>query len=98
MTSKINDQSKFLYLKAIDKWGKVSQIHMCSEEMSELNKELMKVLREGLSVERRRFLVDELADVTIMLEQMILCFNAEEEVSKVKQLKLERLCKLIEEE
>ena len=98
MTSKINDQSKFLYLKAIDKWGKVSQIHMCSEEMSELNKELMKVLREGLSVERRRFLVDELADVTIMLEQMILCFNAEEEVSKVKQLKLERLYKLIEEE
>lgn len=95
MSDKTNESHKDIYRRAVEKWGIVAQIHMCSEEMSELNKELMKIIREGLSDERKTALIDELADVTIMLEQMIFCFDVEKDVLERKEVKLARLDKLI---
>lgn len=90
--------SRVIYQLAVEKWGVVSQIHMCSEEMSELNKELMKVIREGESESRITSIVDEIADVMIMIEQMVFCFDIRDEVIARKEFKLARLEGLVKKE
>ena len=62
-----------LYEKLINKYGEL-QIIVAIEELSELQKELCKHLRgkiDGCN------LVEEIADVQIMLEQMIILFGIE---------------------
>jgi len=95
----MTEQKKLeIYRKALRKWGIPSQIHMCSEEMSELNKELMKALREGMNQERENLIVDEIADVLITVEQMIEMFKVSDAVEIRKEYKLHRLEKLIGED
>lgn len=66
-----------------------SQIVMAIEEMSELTKELTKALR-GYS--RRGNVIEEIADVEIMLAQLKVVFSvANDELDKEKKRKLERL-------
>ena len=79
---------KEIYKKAIDKWGARTQITMVFEEMSELQKELCKVLRGNLVKEN---IAEEIADVEIMLEQMKMLFEVESLVIYNKRLKIERL-------
>lgn len=57
--------------RALDTYGSTLQIVMTFEEMSELQKELCKYLRGRGSFE---YIVEEIADVEIMLEQMKLLF------------------------
>lgn len=73
---------------ALKIYGKESQMRMCIEEMAELTKELCKNLRYG---DNRNAIVEEIADVEIMLEQMQILFNAEHDVVAMKYGKLERL-------
>lgn len=79
---------KEIYRQALEKWGEVAQIVMVFEEMAELQKELSKNLR---GKENRIEIVEEIADVEIMLAQMKLLFNIEEGVRRHKTLKLKRL-------
>lgn len=85
------DSEKLIYKRAIDLYGPVFQIHMCSEEMSELNKELMKSLRNGLVDDNTTSIVDELADVLVMVEQMMMLYDVEQAVLDRKRFKLSRL-------
>lgn len=94
----VTEYEKMIYTKALEKWGEVSQIHMCSEEMSELNKELMKSMREGgVNIDRLNNLVDEIADVLITVEELILMWDLVRLVDKRKQYKLSRLERMVSE-
>lgn len=76
--------------KAIDTYGKDSQAKMMIEEMSELTKELCKLFRgEGDT----GHILEEMADVQIMLDQMRMIFGDTSEQEKVKLERLERRLK-----
>ena len=76
--------------KAIDTYGEESQMKMMIEEMSELTKELCKRFRgEGNTVH----ILEEMADVQIMLDQMKMIFGDTSEMEKAKVERLERRLK-----
>lgn len=56
-----------IYKKALDKWGSEAQMHMVFEECGELINALAKVYRGRSDASD---VITELADVTIMMEQM----------------------------
>ena len=66
--NKINyEDRKKVYQAALNKWGVDLQTMMAVEEMSELTKEICKIKRGKMDLDA---LADEIADVTIMLEQL----------------------------
>lgn len=73
---------------AIDTYGKEAQTWMVIEEMSELAKEICKNKRGR---ENREQIADEVADVTIMLEQVKMMFGISDTVERRIILKVERL-------
>lgn len=79
---------KKIYKEALDKYGAQMQETICIEELSELQKALCKNIRGKGSMED---ISEEIADVQIMLAQMILLFNLESGVEKWRNTKLERL-------
>ncbi len=83
----MNDPTE-IYQAALDTWGAESQTVMVFEEMSELQKELCKNLRGR---NNRDAIAEEIADVQIMLEQMILLHDCGTEVQKWRKWKLKRL-------
>ena len=88
--------------KAIDTYGKNAQVDMAIEEMSELTKALCK---ERRSAENRADhsaaisnVLEEIADVEIMLRQMIIIFDRDGEVEKEIKYKVNRLAKRLEKQ
>ena len=79
---------------ALDTFGKNSQINMMFEEMAELQKELCKNGRGRRNVVE---IAEEIADVQIMLEQMIILFDCRAEVTDWETIKLLRLRREIED-
>ena len=75
------------YKKLIEKFGAKNQIIVAIEELSELQKELCKYLRDKTNI---RNISEEIADVEIMLEQLKLIFENETPVSIEKEYKLAR--------
>lgn len=73
---------------ALKTWGTGAQIVMVFEEMSELQKELCKSVRGKDNAEK---IAEEIADVQIMLEQMIILYNCEDAVKEYRRSKIERL-------
>lgn len=76
-------------------YGVDSQNLIAIEEMSELTKELCKHERK---FHREREIVEELADVSIMIEQLISLFNVEDKVSEVIDYKLDRQIRRMKQE
>jgi hypothetical protein len=62
--------------RCLSTWGKTSQITMVFEEMSELQKELCKNLRGRENIPE---ILDEIADVTLMLAQIKILFDISDE-------------------
>ena len=85
---------KKIYKEALDKYGAQMQETICIEELSELQKALCKHIRGNGSMAD---ISEEIADVQIMLEQMILLFDLESSVEKWRDIKLARLRDLISE-
>ena len=77
-----------IYEEAIDHHGADGQVVVAIEELSECAKELCKALRGRVNLEH---LAEELADATIMLEQMRLVFSVNEAVKYWMDAKLARL-------
>ena len=77
-----------LFLRALYTFGAEAQTRMVFEEFSELQKELCKHSR---GKDNRMEIAEEIADVQIMLEQMIILFNCRDAVEQWKQVKLLRL-------
>jgi len=76
-----------LYETAISKWGIEAQVFMVMEETGEMLNALAKANRGRVTSEE---IITELADVSIMMEQMASYFGWDE-FTKEKQRKLERL-------
>ena len=84
------DKIKELSKEALDFWGYDPQSTMLIEEMGELIKALCKYKRFGYEKadeEIKNNLLEELADVHNMLEQMEIFFGEE----KISQIRLEKL-------
>lgn len=80
-----------IFMKALSKWGQRNQLDQANEEMNELCIELHKI-RRG----RNTDLVDlagEVADVSIMIDQIRVCFGGEFEnlVNSIRNKKIARL-------
>lgn len=81
-------ERKVTYNAALRKNGLETQMRKAVEEMSELTKEICKIgSGEGSAVA----LADEIADVTIMLEQMALFFGVNDTVDEHMDMKIRRL-------
>lgn len=82
-----------IYTEALDKWGTSAQIMMLYEECGELLSAISKLERGRVS---ENDVITELADVSIMVEQIALLFGYDkfenEKENKLKRLK-ERLDK-----
>ncbi len=75
-----------LYRRAVRVWGKGPQMLQVVEEMAELTKEILK------NVNRKKDnlaeLIEEAADVEIMLGQLKCCYDIERQVADYKSGKL----------
>ena len=79
---------------ALETFGKELQVTMAIEEMSELTKALCK---NGRGQENTTHIAEEIADVQIMLQQMVMLFDCAGQVETFCRYKLERLVGRIEE-
>lgn len=88
VTQEVELNKDEIYQDAINAWGKEMQIIMCLEEMAELQKELIKHIRG-----KGKFdcIAEEIADVSIMLEQMVILFDCNYRTVTHKRYKLARL-------
>lgn len=86
-------------LKAIiARYGRDQQEDVAIEEMSELIKAILKMRRNGVSLENFAAVVDELADVMIMLDQLLMIYCCEEAVESRRAYKIRRQMNRMEEE
>lgn len=92
-------EEKRILQAAIDTYGVEAQCNVCIEEMAELTQVVMKIRRISDDYEEtmaaRDHLIDEIADVGIMIAQMELMFGAVD-VEKMRRKKLLRLKKRLE--
>lgn len=86
---------KDLYQRALKTWGKEPQMMQVIEEMSELIKEIIKnINRNKNNIDE---LIEETADVEIMLGQLKVCYDIEQEVATYKSQKIEKICKRLDD-
>ena len=81
--------SQALYAKAILKWGLDPQLDMCQEELAELIMAINKLRRS--KYRRKSSVAEEIADVYIMVAQIILGLKLQKQVTKWTTFKLKRL-------
>lgn len=81
-------EQKRIYETALERFGLENQIIVCIEELSELTKELTKVLRGKGNDEH---LAEEIADARITIGQMTEAFDLGGEVLEIEEQKLKRL-------
>lgn len=76
------------YTNALIAYGEKNQCIVAIEELSECQKEICKVLRDGGSMDH---LAEEIADATICLEQIRLIFGLNDPVCRKMDEKVQRL-------
>lgn len=77
-----------IYEKAFEKWGEEGQFIVAIEELSELQKEVCKILRGKGDINH---LAEEIADVRIMVEQLEFIFHCKPDVARQMRYKIKRL-------
>lgn len=99
----LNEQERLqIYNKATKLWGLVAQYDQCVEEMGELivaiNKYKRKVLYKGYKTDNKivENLVEEIADVSICLEQMRYFFK-DYKIDEVIERKMQKFLGQIEQ-
>lgn len=82
------NMTKTFYKRLIEKYGE-KQLVVAIEELSELQKEICKYIRDG-KIEKKH-IIEEIADVLIMIDQLIVYFDiSNSDVENGKKFKLER--------
>ncbi|MBP5399953.1 MAG: hypothetical protein J6Y53_06050 [Alphaproteobacteria bacterium] len=81
--------------RALKAWGKEPQMLQVIEEMSELTKEILKNINR--KKDNINELIEETADVEIMLEQLKICYNIADAVTKYKTEKLKKIDQRLDE-
>ena len=89
-------QRKNHLLFIINTYGTKPQQDIAIEEMSELQKAILKHRRYG-SKETEQAIIDEIADVSIMLEQLKIIYSCSKEVEERIDYKIDRQIKRIKE-
>ena len=84
----MTDMERKTFCAALSRYGAQAQITMAFEEMAELQKELCKSLR---GKDNRGYIAEEIADVRIMLDQMVILHDCAEDVDTWRKVKLWRL-------
>jgi DNA-binding transcriptional regulator GbsR (MarR family) len=87
------EERKQVYEAALNKWGCKLQATVAIEEMAEVQKEITKMLRGQLD---REHLAEEIADATIMLEQLRQMLNINESVCSWMDYKIAELKRKVE--
>ena len=82
------EDRKKVYINALITYGDQAQMIVAIEELSECQKEICKILRGG---ENFPHLAEEIADVSIMMEQMCMIFGLEDQVCEQMDRKVQRL-------
>ncbi|MBR1648131.1 MAG: hypothetical protein IJ689_00860 [Alphaproteobacteria bacterium] len=81
--------------RAVKVWGKAPQMLQVIEEMSELTKEILKnINRQKDNIDE---IIEETADVEIMLEQLKICYNIADRVAEYKKEKLKKIDRRLDE-
>lgn len=81
-----------VYESAIARNGVLLQLIVALEELSEAQKEICKYLRDEGSAEH---IAEEIADATIMLEQLRIIFDVNERVCDYMDAKVQRLAERV---
>lgn len=89
-----NDETAILK-QALDTYGAEAQTLMMFEEMSELQKELCKHAR---GADNRENIAEEIADVLIMLDQMMILHDCAGAVAEYRHRKITRLAERLKED
>ena len=87
------EERKQVYDAALGKWGAKMQATVAIEEMSEVIKEITKMLRGELD---REHMAEEIADAKIMLEQMTQMLNINDSVCSWMDYKIAALKRKVE--
>ena len=87
MTVKIDEDA--LYHRTLKVWGKERQMLQVIEEMSELAKEILKNV--NCKKDNIKELIEETADVEIMIGQLKICCEISEQVAAYKADKLKMI-------
>lgn len=88
----MSEEKKLALLKqAIERFGTRSQIDKAVEEMAELIKALMKCRYADAPKDIEIDVVEEIADVSIMIDQLIMIFACDDKVKLFKANKLNKL-------
>lgn len=96
--------NKEILKKAIKRYGTHNQMLKCIEECGELSRAVSRILTElssgdGFTTETsQENLYEELADVLIMIEQMIIMFDCGDEVFIQQVKKMKRLKERLDNE
>lgn len=85
-------KNKLLFI--INTYGTKNQEDIAVEELSELQKAILKHRRKR-SKKRRKKVIDEIADVSVMLEQLKIIYSCHKEVEKRVDYKIDRQIKRI---
>lgn len=88
-------ERKLLYL--IDHYGTLNQKLIAIEEMAELQKAIVKDIRQN-SKENTDAVIEEVADVQVMLEQLKMIFSCRNKISEIMDAKIDRQIKRIMDE
>ena len=81
--------------RALKAWGKEPQMLQLIDEMSELTIEILKNINR--KKDNINELIEETADVEIMLEQLKICYNIADAVTKYKTEKLKKIDQRLDE-
>ena len=90
----IEEERNKILVRAIATYGEESQINMAIEEMAELTKALCKYKRADATCEKDAAIgniIEEMADVNIMLDQLKIMFK--NDTKAMQNFKLKRLDK-----
>lgn len=83
-----------VFAKAIEEYGRQNQLIVLFEEMSELQKEVCKSVRYKTSKSILAHIAEEIADVSIMLDQTKMIFSISDE--DVEGWRLDKVVRLRE--
>ena len=86
------NREKLLFI--INTYGTKNQEDIAVEELSELQKAILKHRRKR-SKKRRKKVIDEIADVSVMLEQLKIIYSCHKEVEERMDYKVDRQVKRI---
>lgn len=82
------EERQKVYMNALITYGDRKQMVKCLEELAECQQAICKILIGGENFDH---LAEEIADATIVLEQMRLLFNINDRVCKYMDAKVKRL-------